>query len=414
MSTVAGLRGTGDWGTDERPKNFQEYILWRNPNGGTPITALLSKMRSKKTDDYEFSWWDEPVDIVRLQVAGQLAAGDTLVTVDSGDPDATNPHLVYGLAGHLKPGDLLMVEPADASSEAAVFAYEYLEVVQPISDTQFTVKRAQAGSSAGTIADDSYLLLMGNVYSQGSGEAMAASRNPIKYTNYAQIFKTVYKVTKSASLTRARTGDVLKNERKRKTMDHAKARELMYVFGRKSDTTGDNGEPKPTTEGLRRWVPQQNVTVFSSSVNADNFLDAVYKVFDFESGAGDDRMGLCGNLALNNLNKAIKAEPNARLELGNVVKMYGMNLRELILPQGRVLLRTHPLFNRHATFGSSMLLLAFSEIMRRYMRETDFEDNIQTKGEDVIKGQWLTEDGLQVEMGGLTQGYLGNINYQAG
>lgn len=26
---VAGLRGTGDWATDERPKNFREMILWR-------------------------------------------------------------------------------------------------------------------------------------------------------------------------------------------------------------------------------------------------------------------------------------------------------------------------------------------------------------------------------------------------
>ena len=26
---VAGLRGTGDWATDERPKNFREMVLWR-------------------------------------------------------------------------------------------------------------------------------------------------------------------------------------------------------------------------------------------------------------------------------------------------------------------------------------------------------------------------------------------------
>ena len=26
---VAGLRGTGDWAADERPKNFREMILWR-------------------------------------------------------------------------------------------------------------------------------------------------------------------------------------------------------------------------------------------------------------------------------------------------------------------------------------------------------------------------------------------------
>lgn len=29
LGALAGLRGTGDWGTDERPKNFREYILWR-------------------------------------------------------------------------------------------------------------------------------------------------------------------------------------------------------------------------------------------------------------------------------------------------------------------------------------------------------------------------------------------------
>ena len=24
---IAGMRGTGDWGVDERPKNFREFIL---------------------------------------------------------------------------------------------------------------------------------------------------------------------------------------------------------------------------------------------------------------------------------------------------------------------------------------------------------------------------------------------------
>lgn len=56
MPAIAGLRGTGDWGADERPKNFREYILWRDPNGMAPLTALLSKMGSESTDDPEFSW----------------------------------------------------------------------------------------------------------------------------------------------------------------------------------------------------------------------------------------------------------------------------------------------------------------------------------------------------------------------
>ena len=50
---VAGLRGTGDWAADERPKNFREMILWRNPNGQTPLTALLSKMKHESTSEPE-------------------------------------------------------------------------------------------------------------------------------------------------------------------------------------------------------------------------------------------------------------------------------------------------------------------------------------------------------------------------
>jgi hypothetical protein len=38
MTAIAGLLGTGDWGTDERPKNFRESILWMAPKGDTPMT----------------------------------------------------------------------------------------------------------------------------------------------------------------------------------------------------------------------------------------------------------------------------------------------------------------------------------------------------------------------------------------
>jgi len=56
MAAVAGLRGTGDWATDERPKNFREYILWRSPNGTAPIFALMSRVQKESVNDPEFSW----------------------------------------------------------------------------------------------------------------------------------------------------------------------------------------------------------------------------------------------------------------------------------------------------------------------------------------------------------------------
>lgn len=46
-----GMRGTGDWVTDQRPMNWRQQILKLYPNGSAPLTAILSMMGSQKVDD---------------------------------------------------------------------------------------------------------------------------------------------------------------------------------------------------------------------------------------------------------------------------------------------------------------------------------------------------------------------------
>ena len=408
MAAVAGLRGTGDWGTDERPKNFREMILFLNPNGDTPLTALMSRVGKRTTDDAEYSWWDEPVTIWRGQVNGELAAGDTTVVIDTADPTASTLDAPWGIATHLKPGDLLMVE-----EDTDPFTPEYLAVDTVINSTTFTVKRAQAGgAAAATISDDAFLLLIGSQYAEGTPSPKATSRNPVKYTNYTQIFKDTYELTGTAEQTRARTGPALQNDKKRKMWDHARGLELAFMFGSQSEGTGDNGKPLRTTQGLRKYIPTANTTVFGAAVTISSFLDAVAPVFDWNTPAGDERVVFCGNTALNELNKVIQGDSNVQVQYGGQIKVFGMNMREFILPQGRLLLRTHPLLNRHAVYKSSMWLVDFASLRWVPMRNRDtrFKDNIQNNDEDTRKGEWRTEAGLQVDFGGLTNGYLGNVS----
>lgn len=415
MSAVAGIRGTGDWATDERPKDFREYILWRNPNGTTPVNALMGKTGSEKTTDSEFSWWDEPVAINRLQtnLSVSLGASDTVITVDSSDNSTSNPGQVWGLATHLVPGDLLMVEPA---TDAASFTTEIVRVESVQSATQFTVTRGVAGTTAGTIANDIFLLKIGSAHAEGTAEPKAASRNPTKYFNYTQIFKTAYDVTGSAAATKTRTGDVLKNERKRKAFDHSKDIEFALLFGRRYETTGSNGKPLRYFGGIRSFIPAQNTTVFTGTPSmtgaTNNFLDAVYKVFDYDTEAGRDRVAICGNGALNALNKMIANEDAVRMEMNDTITMYGMNLQKIQLPQGTLYLKTHPLLNQNSLYTNSMWIMDFSALKWRFLdgRDTDFEDNIQAKGEDAVRGQWMTDGGLEVRYGGLTLGYLGHLD----
>lgn len=412
MAAVAGLRGTGDWATDERPKNFREMILFRNPNGSAPIFALSARAQKDTTDDPEFSWWDEPNDLVRVKVNGALGSGDTTIVIDSADPSTSAPGNVWGLARHLKPGDILMVEP---TTDAAAFTPEYIRVESVISDTSFTVTRGVGGSSAGSIGDNLTLLLVGSAYAEGTGAPRAASRNPVKYSNYTQIFKDIYEITGTAEQTRTRTGDPVKNDKKRKAFDHARGIELAMLFGRKSETTGDNGKPLRTMDGIRRFVPN---TVWTSAKTLNDFLDEVSTVFDFDTEAGDTRIAFCGNGALNQFNKACANSSGsaAQINFNGLTKVYGMNFNEFILPQGRLLIKTHPLMNRHKvndSFGytNSMLIMDFSALRWRPLRnrDTKFQDDIQNKDEDVKRGMWMTEAGIEVRYGGLTCKYIGGF-----
>jgi hypothetical protein len=407
MPAVAGLRGTGDFSEDERPKNFRETILFRNPTGSAPIFALTSKARKRSTDDPEYAWWDEPNGNVRLQIAGTFAAGDTLLTVDSSDPSASSPTLQWGTALHLKAGDLLQVE----KTEATAYDNEFVEVTAVISATQFMVRRGAAGSVAATINNDTFLTLMGSAYAEGTAAPAAVSRNPIKYFNYTQIFKDTYELSRTADKTNYRTGSAMSNDKRRKTWDHSRAIEWALLFGRRHETTGENGKPKRFMGGLREFIPSVRTTVFSTAVTVNTFLDAVYPAFDFETGAGDVRMCWCGNGALNNLNKVIQADANTDIQYNGVFKQYGMDFQEFILPQGRLMLRTHPLMNQHGRYTNSMFGLDFDSIRYVALRDSDTKimDDVQAKDEDVRRGFYQTECGLQVDRGGTTMFYLGNI-----
>ena len=415
MSGVAGLRGTGDWGTDERPKDFRSMIQMLAPNGLSRIFGLTAKAGKKSVSDPEFKFWVEAQGHVRLQVNGALVSGDTTVVVDSADPSASDMTLQYGTATNLKPGDLLMVEP---SSDSTTYNPEFLEVVTVISDTTLIVRRGQAGSSAASIGDNAFLTLVGSAYAEGGSAPRAVSRNPAQFYNFTQIFKNTYEITGTADKTTARTGSAWSNDKKRKQFDHSRDIEMSFIFGRRSETaaSAENGKPIRTMGGLLEIIPSARKTVFTGDVEFEpgpnNFLDAVYKVFDYNSSAGDTRIAFCGNGAINALQKAAAGSTNVRINSDKVVKVYGSDFREFIMPQGRLLWKTHPLLNIiGGIYAKSMLILDFSAIKYVYLngRDTKTRDDVQNPDEDVRRGYIQTECSMMLDYGGLTCAYLGNI-----
>ena len=389
----AGLRGTGSWGTDERPKNFREGILWKNPNGTAPIFAMLSKAKKRSVNDPEFAWWEETLDNVRVTIndGTGYSAASTTMTIDSG-----------GLL--LVAGDLLLVE----KTETATYDNEVMEVSSITNDTTIVVKRGAANTTAAGMADDTALTRIGSAVQEGSSLPAISQRNPTKVLNYTQIFRTVYGSTKTALNTFARTGDPYKVDKKRKAFDHSNKIEWAFLMGPGyEDTSGDF--PKRFTKGLRKFITT-NVKIYTTSPTEDDFLDTVSPLFDYakDTEAGNERVVVCGNGFMNEWNKLMRNSSSTTIQYDGVMKVYGMDLQRWVLPQGVLGIKTHPLMGTHPVFKYSAYILDMSNMSYVTLRDTKFEDDVQTPGDDARKGVWTTECGLSLEHEMLS-GYIGNF-----
>ncbi len=404
---VAGLRGTGNYETDERPKNFREMILWRDPNGSAPLTALMSKMKKETVDDPQYHWWEEELKAIRLTTgtAATTTAQAVITVLTTGDFDATDAVV----------GDTFLVEENPA---AGSYGFEIVEVsTATTTAATLNVTRGASGTAGntGTIASGSSLLKIGTAFEEGSAAPAATTRNPTKYYNYTQIFKHVYNMTGTNAATKIRTGDPLKNDKKRRMFDHAVAMEQAFMFGFRNETTGGAGLPKRYTGGLYQFLAdaydattKPTIKVWTTTaVTEDDILDATTGMWDYNvPESGTERIALAGNGFLNYLNKIANNSSSSRINFDGVIDVFGMKLQRWILPQGTIYFRTAPLMNTNSRFSNGCFIINPPGVRYRPLqgRDTKFQDNIQTPGDDAKKGQWITEAGVEFH-------HLGSMRY---
>lgn len=378
----AGLRGTGDWGTDERPKNFRERILWLDPNGMTPLTGLMSMMGKESTDDPEFAWWEETLTNVRLQVNGALEKTSTTFTVNDG-----------GLLA--LPGDIFMLEKV---TNAATYDNELVVVSSVTNDTTFVVKRGQSGTATTIVSDDTFMTRIGTVFEEGTRSPDVTNRNPVKLFNYVQDFRKAVEITDIAEKTKARTGSAWANDKKRKAFDHAIDQEYGFLWGKKSEVAAGptKGKPIRTTGGLASFLTT-NYSVFTTTPSEDDFIDFMAPLFNYSAdGAGDERLVLAGNGFMTSLNRMVRDATNTRINFEENIKVYGMRIARWILPMGTLGFKTHPLFNIHPEWNYDAFVINPKGIILRTMFDTYFKDNVQENDATSHKAFWRTVAGLEV------------------
>jgi hypothetical protein len=121
----------------------------------------------------------------------------------------------------------------------------------------------------------------------------------------------------------------------------------------------------------------------------------------FRYGA-EDKLCLCGSGALLGIQNAIAA--NSQYNITGSETAYGMKFKEWVTPFGSIYMKTHPLFSYDATTRNMMVILEPKELKYRYIDDTNFygEANSKTHPEgygqrrvDGTNEEYLTEAGLE-------------------
>lgn len=156
--TTLGLFGTGEFETDEDPKDWRQTILYLFPNGDAPLTALLSMANSEGCVSSTVNWWEKG-----------LVAFQTTLTADNADVAAVT--LTVADSSMFGTGQQLF---NPRTNEV------FLVDADPASATTVHVSRGAAGSTAAAILNGDFLFVIGTVYAEGTQSGKAIYTGPGK------------------------------------------------------------------------------------------------------------------------------------------------------------------------------------------------------------------------------------------
>jgi len=411
MAGFLGMRGTEDWATDQRPKNWREGILFLYPNGMAPLTAIMSKMGSQKVDDPEFNWWTK---LLATQ-GGSVTAGeiftDTLLNSAAGDAssegDTVYVQVAEAVANEFKVGHQVLLR--DTSDYTVDVTAKTTAVVKNGASSYIACKLLEDddNSTAGGLSDVDRILIIGSVNAEGAGMPDPISYDPTKVTNYTQIFRTSLEITRTAKATRLRTGDAYR-ELKREALElHSIEMEKAFLWGVASEnTSAANGKPERTTMGLIpciREYASSNMFDYTTDtdysgqtwiIGGEDWLDTMLEVV-FRYGAGD-KLAFCGSGALLGIQRLAKSM--GQIQLKPTSTSYGIKVVTWITPFGVIHLKTHPLFSYETTNRNTMVVFEPSALRYRFIDDTKFikdKDNTGANRLDGTTEEFLTEAGLE-------------------
>jgi len=383
---TTGIFNTSGFTTDLAAKSFAGMITRLMPNGQAPLFGMTSMLPTEQALQVEHGFFTKTMLFPMINLDAAVAnATDTTFTVAS--------------TTDVLPGMLMR---AESTGEVVI-------INSILSATQVSVTRG-VGSTAAAIADNVNLYQIGNAFEESSIRPNALQINPVRITNYTQIFRNTWALSGSAQATQVIAGETTVAENR---MDcaafHAADIEKALFFGTKSQGTR-NGQPFRTMDGLRNiilnasYYPASyggvvNNTTAGATTNFTQLETALDPVFNqaTDPKVGNERVLFVGGSArkvINNIGRL-----NSTYYIQNGATSYGLQFGQFNIARGSFRMIEHPLFNSNSDWSKYAIAVDLSTFRVAYLggRKTmkqEFNmdgDTVVDNGIDAVGGTLTTE-----------------------
>jgi len=384
MST--GIFNTGGFTTDLAAKSFAGMITRLMPNGQAPLFGMTSMLPTEQALQVEHGFFTKTMLFPSINLDAAVA-------------DATSTTFTVASTSDILPGMLMR---AESTGEVVI-------INSVLSATQVSVTRG-VGSTAAAIADNVNLYQIGNAFEESSVRPNALQINPVRITNYTQIFRNTWALSGSAQATQVIAGETTVAENR---MDcaafHAADIEKALFFGTKSQGTR-NGQPFRTMDGLRNiilnasYYPASyggvvNNTTAGGTTTFTQLETALDPVFNqaTDPKVGNERVLFVGGTArkvINNIGRL-----NSTYYIQNGATSYGLQFGQFNIARGSFRMIEHPLFNSNSDWSKYAIAVDLSTFRVAYLggRKTmkqEFNmngDTVVDNGIDAVGGTLTTE-----------------------
>jgi hypothetical protein len=382
----AGLFTSANLTQDLAKKSFAQMITRLMPNGTAPLFGLTSMLPSDTAVQVEHGFFTKTMLFPQMIVAaGGQTAADTTFTVAS--------------TVNILPG---MVMRVDSTGENVL-------VNSVGSTTQVNVVRGVGNVAAQAIAGAVALYQVGNAFEEASLRPQSLIINPVRITNYTQIFRNTWAISDTVRTTMMIAGETnVVESRQDCAAFHAADIEKGIFFGQKSQGTR-NGQPFRTMDGLisivgnlsyyPSYYSSANVSTAGGTTNytqLEGFLDPVFNQAT-DPKVANERVLFVGGKAkvvLNNIGRL-----NGTYFIADGQTSYGLQFSTFKTSRGTFRMIEHPLFNSNTSWAKMAIAVDMSTFRLAYLgdRKTQNKefnqepDDAADNGIDAVGGTLTTE-----------------------